>query len=365
MKKLLAMLLAVTMVAGLALTGCGDSKEEGNSGGDAKEGAIKSVGFICGNLGDKSFNDISYEGVKSAGEKLGITYKAVEYGTDKSKMEPTLLDSADAYDMIIFSGNEFLEILERHADEWPNTKFVCFDIEPGTEIKMSNVFAITFRQCESDYLAGVFAITLSDTKTVGFVGGMEAPVINDFLVGFIEGVQRADANGKVAMVYNGSYTDAPKAKEFSLMMVNNNNADVLHQVAGGAGLGVFQACQEKKIWGIGVDADQYEFFKDEKPEIAAVIITSAEKRVNVALETAITDTYNGTATYYGTREDWGIEKGVADLAQNDFYEANAPQACKDAVDAAREDVKSGKVKVTTGYGMEQEELNKRRNSVKP
>ena len=69
--------------------------------------------------------------------------------------------------------------------------------------------------------------------------------------------------------------------------------------------------------------------------------------------------------YKRQREDWGIEKGVADLAQNDFYEANAPQACKDAVDAAREDVKSGKVKVTTGYGMEQEELNKRRNSVKP
>ena len=364
MKKLLAMLLAVTMVAGLALTGCGDGKEEG-SGGDAKEGAIKSVGFIVGALGDKSFNDISYEGIKSAGEKLGITYKAVEYGTDKAKMEPALLDSADAYDMIIFSGNEFLEILERHADEFPDTKFVCFDIEPGTEIKMSNVFAITFRQCESDYLAGVFAMTLSKTKVVGFLGGMEAPVINDFLVGFIEGVQRVDANGKVALVYNGSYTDAPKAKEFSLMMVNNNKADVLHQVAGGAGLGVFQACQEAEIWGIGVDADQYEFFKDEKPEIAKVIITSAEKRVNVALETAITDTYNGTATYYGTREDWGVEKGVADLAENEYYKAQAPQECKDAVNAAREDIKSGKVKVTTGYGMAQDELNKRRDSVKP
>ena len=123
--------------------------------------------------------------------------------------------------------------------------------------------------------------------------------------------------------------------------------------------------REKGIWGVGVDADQYEFFKDEKPEIAKVIITSSEKRVNVALETAITDTYNGTATYYGTREDWGVEKGVADIAENDYYQKNAPQECKDAVNAAREDIKSGKVKVTTGYGMAQDELNKRRDSVKP
>ena len=353
MKKIGALLLALTLTAGMLLTGCGDSKEEGGAG-ENKEGTIKSVAFLAGALGDKSFVDISWAGVKAAGEKLGITHKAVEYGTDKSKMEPALLDSAETYDMVIFSGNEFLEYLYKYPDDFPDTKFVCFDIEPGTEIKMANVFAITFRQCESDYLAGAFAMTLSKTKVVGFLGGMEAPVINDFLVGFIEGVQRVDPNGKVALVYNGSYSDAPKAKEFCLMMVNQNKADVLHQVAGGAGLGVFQACQEAEIWGIGVDADQYEFF-----------ITSAEKRVNVALEIAITDTYNGTATYYGTREDWGIEKGVADLAQNEFYEANAPQACKDAVDAAREDVKSGKVKVTTGYGMEQEELNKRRNSVKP
>ena len=364
MKKIGALVLALTLTVGILLTGCGESKEGGGTG-ESKEGAIKSVAFLAGALGDKSFIDISYAGIKSAGEKLGLTYKAVEYGSDKSKMEPALLDSAETYDMVIFSGNEFLEYLYKYPDDFPNTKFVAFDIEPGTEIKMANVFAITFRQCESDYLAGAFAMTLSDTKVVGFLGGMEAPVINDFLVGFIEGVQRVNANGKVALVYNGSYSDAPKAKEFCLMMVNQNKADVLHQVAGGAGLGVFQACQEAGIWGIGVDADQYEFFKDEKPEIAAVIITSAEKRVNVALETAITDTYNGTATYYGTREDWGIEKGVADLAQNEFYEANAPQACKDAVNAAREDVKSGKVKVTTGYGMDQEELNRRRNSVKP
>ena len=226
MKKLLASLLAVTMIASLALVGCGDSKDKGtgDSSGDSK-GGIKSICFVTTNLGDKSFNDIANDGIVNSGKKLGLEYKVIEYGTDKSKMEPAFLDAAENFDMVFFSSGEQLELIQRHAEEFSDVKFVGFDIDPDKDPKFPNIFCITYAQNEGDFLAGALAMKISKTGVIGFVGGAEAPVINDFMVGYIEGALHAKADGKVAIAFVGDYTNAPKAKEFALLQITTNKPE--------------------------------------------------------------------------------------------------------------------------------------------
>ena len=148
-----------------------------------------------------------------------------------------LLDTAEAYDIVIFTGNEFVEALEQCYQDYTNTKFIGFDIDPDYDLKMENVFAITYMQHQGEFLAGALAQKMSSTGTIGCVMGMESVGINDFLVGYIQGSTYANPNGKVASSYIGSFSDTTKAKELALVQVQQNRADVLHQVAGGAGLG--------------------------------------------------------------------------------------------------------------------------------
>ncbi|ERI97284.1 MULTISPECIES: BMP family ABC transporter substrate-binding protein [Eubacteriales] len=363
MKKQMAIFLSLVTAGSILLTGCGDQKGASSKSGDG-DSEIKSVAFVTGALGDKSFADLAWAGVKKAGEDYGIEAKAVEYGSDKAKITPTLLDTAEAYDIVIFTGNEFVEALERCYQDYPNTKFIGFDIDPDYDLKMENVFAITYMQHQGEFLAGALAQRMSSTGTIGCVMGMESVGINDFLVGYIQGSTHANPNGKVASSYIGSFSDTTKAKELALVQVQQNRADVLHQVAGGAGLGVFSACQEKGIWGIGVDADQREFFVDSQPQIADTILTSMTKRNDTSLYKTIGETIKGE-TPYGTKVKWGVKEGIIVLAENDYYQKNVPQETRDYIDGLEGEIAAGELKVETAYGMEQSRLVQLRDGVKP
>ncbi|WP_105203385.1 BMP family ABC transporter substrate-binding protein [Neobittarella massiliensis] len=361
MKKLTALLLASSMLLTAALTGCGDSDD----GGDSKKSEIKSIVYVTSNLGDKSFADISWKGVQEAGEELDIDVKVIEYGTDsKSKMEPTLMDAADTYDLVLFSQGEMLEILEKHAEEYPTKRFIAYDIDPNYDNKLSNCFCINYVQSEGEYLAGALAMKMSQSKVIGFVGGADGVLIGDFMVGYIQGAQSVEPSGKVAVSFIGNYTDAPKAKELSNVQINTNKADVVHQVAAGAGLGVFQACQDAGCWALGVDADQREYFIDSDPELAKVILTSMTKRNDIALKEAITLAVKGELPF-GTLEKWGVKKGVVALAENDYYKEQVPADVQTYIDEQRQKIADGEIKVQSAYGMEQEELNSIRNNAKP
>ena len=197
------------------------------------------------------------------------------------------------------------------------------------------------------------------------MGSMEAVVIQDFMVGYIAGAVYADPNAKVAVSYIGNSQDSPKAKELAGIQINVNNADVLHQVAGAAGLGLFQACLENgKKWAIGVDADQRNYFLETDPELADVILTSMEKRTNVAVREAINKTYAGKLAY-GTLEKWGVAKKVTVLAENDFYKEHVPAEVQTYIDDLEEKVAAGKIEIDSAYGMDTETYNALRDSVKP
>ncbi|WP_105204968.1 BMP family ABC transporter substrate-binding protein [Neobittarella massiliensis] len=358
MKRVLAAVLALAVVAGGTLTGCGEKEKTG------KKDEKMSAAFICANLGDKSFNDIAWEGFKKAETELGMDIKVVEYGAEKSKMEPALVDVAEKYDIVAFEGGEFTEILEKHYEEFPDTKFVGFDIDPTYQVKMPNYFAINYMQNQGDYLAGALAAKMSQTGVIGFVGGAEVVVINDFLLGYVEGAQHADANVKVATAYIGDFVNSPKAKELTQVQMTQG-ADVLHQVAGAAGLGLFEACAEKTgIWAIGVDADQREYFAESNQKVADVILTSMLKRNDIAIFNILKETAEGKAQY-GTLKRWGVKEGVTVIVKNDFYRQNVPQETQVYIDELEGQIAAGEITMDTAYGMQQEQFISIRESVKP
>ena len=363
MKKIGAVSLACLLAASALLSGCGKSNDKGDassSGGSE----YKSIGYVCSALGDKSFTDLSWSGIQRTASDLGMTAKAIEWGTDKSKMEPCIRDAAESYDIVLFNGNEYVEILQRIHTDYPDVKFIATDMTPTLEWDIPNLFGVNSKQHQGDFLAGALAQKMSKTGTIGLVAGTDTVSINDFIIGYVQGSLQANPSGKVAHSFIGSYTDTAKAKELALVQISQSKADIIHQVAGGAGLGVFEACKDKGLWGIGVDADQREFFIDTKPEIADVILTSMQKRNDITMAKAIKDTVEGTAEY-GKLYKWGLKEGITVLAENDYYKAQVPQETQDYIGGLSAKIASGEIEVKMVYGMDQNEYVTFRDSVKP
>ena len=361
MKRVLALILAITMLGSLALTGCGDSdgKDDGK--------AFTSVANITGNLGDKGFADIAWQGVQNFAEENDVEAKCIEYGTDNSKLQSILLDAASTYDVVIGASNEGLEYVEEGiAADYPDVYFIYYDIAPDYEVQNDNVYCINYKQFEGDFLAGYLAVKMSATKHVGFVGGQEATVICDFLVGYIDGALQADANAKVASAYIGNYTDTAKGKELANVQMQQNNCDIIHAVAGSGGLGVFAAMAENgaagKYWAIGVDADQYSFFAESDPDTAAYILTSSLKRNDIALEKILGETMEGSAEY-GTLVRYGAAENVTVLAENDYYKEKVPADIQQEITDLKG--KLGDMDIHCAYYMTQDEITELSNSVKP
>lgn len=362
MKRVLAIILSITIMSGFMLTGCGEKKEANSD----KE--IQKICIIVARLGDKSFSDIAWEGMQKFGKDSGLEVKAIEYGTDKTKIQPLLLDACDNYDVIVSANNEILEYLgDGIAAENPDKYFVCFDIAPNYEVKNDNIFCINYKQFEGDFLAAYIATKMSKTGKVGFVGGGEITVILDFMTGFIDGAVHANPNAKVAVSFVGNFADSAKAKELALVQIEQNNVDVIHQVSASAGLGVFEAVKEKnaaggKCWAIGVDADQREYFTSSNPELADVIMTSMLKRNDIALYDILDKTVKGTAAY-GTLARWGAAEGVTVLVDNEYFQKTIGTTLHGEYKELLGKVSD--MKIHSAYFMEQDAINDLRNSVKP
>lgn len=350
MKKLLALVLSLAMC--VSFVACG---EESTAANDNGEKTLK-VAAIVSNLGDKSFNDSANTGLSKAAEDFGLEYKCIEFGTDDSKAVPTLTETVEeGYDVIAFTNLAFgaaTDWLDEYAESYPDTTFLIYD-EYVWENTHDNVKLLKYRQSESDFLSGVIAGTMTESNVVGFVGGMDTPVIADFLVGFIDGVKYANPDAVVKTAYTESWSDAAKGKELALAQINEG-ADFIHAVAGASGNGALEAAQEKGVWGIGVDADQYELFKEAQPDLAKSIITSSLKDVGASLYTCVEEILNGT--FEGNGDRWfGMEDGAIGIAENENYKANVPQEVQDAVEEAKTKIASGEIKVSSYFDMTAEE----------
>lgn len=372
MKKLLAAMLALIMVATFVLTGCSSNDLE-NQKSNNGDGPLKIALLINGNLGDKSFFDSANEGLKQIKEKFEAETKVIEIGPDQMKWESALADiSEENWDIIICGTWQMREYLEKIAPEHSEKKYILFDAAVDYEKSdFENVYSINYKQNEGSFLAGALAakVTSSDMalvneeKIIGFVGGADTPVINDFLVGYIRGAQYVDPEVKVAISYIADFFDTAKGKEMALAQYNQK-ADIVFPVASQAGLGALDAAKSEQGYAIGVDSDQSMLFKDLDEEKANLILSSVLKRVDNSLVRAIELETQGKLQW-GTAESLGLKEESVGLAKNELYDKNVPEDFKALIEELSQKIISGEIEVESALGMETETLNDIRNSVKP
>ncbi|MCE3203169.1 BMP family ABC transporter substrate-binding protein [Paenibacillus sonchi] len=376
-KNVLALLLLAVMVL---VTACGSNssgnKNAANTGTNAEGGEaaagdkLKVVLLIPGTLGDKSFFDAANSGLQKVKDELGAETKVVEMGADKTKWEPTFNDiAAEDWDVVISGGSEITEMFNATAEANPDKKFINYDTD--IEEAPENMYNMSYSTNEVSFLAGAVAAlaTQSDMpnankeNVIGFVGGMDIPGINAFLVGYIQGAQYVDPDVKVAVSYAGDFVNPAKGKELSLIQYNSG-VDVIFNVAGGTGLGIFDAAKEKTKYAIGVDSDQAMLLKDTDSEKANLIVTSAIKKIDMAILGAVKKLQDGTLEM-GKRDVLGfVEDGVG-IAENDIYKNVFPADLQAKVEEVKQKLINKEITVDNAMGMETSEVEAIRNAVKP
>jgi basic membrane protein A len=350
MKRKMLFVVSMLLVLSMLLTACGTKATETAAPTQATVAEIKVVNLINGVLGDKSFFDSANRGMEQVMKDYPqVKVKTIEAGIDPAKWQAALEDAAanEEYDVMILGTYQMSEFLQIVAPKYPEKKFIIYDVSVDyTVCDCKNVYSITYLQNEGSYLAGVFAGLVSQTKVIGVVGGQDIPVINDFIVGYEQG---AKANGVTEVIkqYAGGWNDPAKGKELALAMYQQG-ADIVFQVAGGTGVGVFQAAQEMGKYAIGVDSDQATIINDTNPEQAPFIITSMKKNVDNSLYRAMKMYIEGTLPF-GTMEALGVAEGGVGLAENQWFDAVATPEIKAALETAKADLLAGKITVDTVF----------------
>jgi len=362
MKKIIPLCLAIIMAIGLV--GCtGDAAPAQVGAGD--DGQVSVALLIAANLGDMSFNDSAHRGVLRAQEELGVAIRVVEDNNDPARWESTLLAMAEEGHNIIIGANNYQVYIERHADSFPNTVFVLFDSEVNWDLgEFANVNCIIYKQNEGSFLGGYLVGSLSESGIVGFLGGMDIPIINDFLVGFVEGAQHANPDIRVITVYSNDFQDSARGKELAFAMINQG-ADYKFNVAGGTGIGMIEAASERGTRVLGVDSDQAEAFREAgRYDLAEVITSSVLKNVDWSLFRAIYNYVNDTLVL-GATEFLGIAEGGMGLADNEFFRAQVPVDLVARIEALEESILNGNIVIGTALGPDAVDVVTLRNSVSP
>ncbi len=378
MKKFISVVLASVMVVAMA-AGCSSSEKpaetpaETTEEGEGETGKVYNVcNLVNGNLGDKSFFDSAEAGLKELQDAGRIKYNTIEMGgstEDQAKWQSYLeeVSASGEYDIIICGTYQMPDYLKNVAEAYPDQKYIIYD---DTTYQLPNVLNLSYKQNDLGYLVGVFAGSLTkdtsfaninEDNVIGFVGGVDSPVINDFLYGYILGAQSVNPDVKVDTRYVGNYIDPAKGKELAESMINDNNCDVIWGVAGNSGNGAVEAAQETgKAYFIGVDSDQEVTLSE---ELAAITLTSGLKNINQSL-IWVFDELDAGNEHWGEHVTLGINEGGVGMVTDKNF-TTVPQSVQDAVNKASEDVTSGAVTVPTAIGDETGAVEELRESVKP
>ena len=279
----LAALVAVAVLAGACGSSSGSSSS--SSGGSSKPGSNFKIGLVTdiGGLNDKGFNHLAYVGLQRAARQLGVQVR-VEQSTSGSDYVPNLTTlAAQHYNLVIANGFLMDGAIKEVAKQFPSINFAIIDDAPSPS--PPNVLGLLFKEQESGYSAGYLAALMSKTHVVSTVGGQKLPAVDHYIAGFQAGAKAAYPSTTALNDYSNSFTDNAKCKSLALNQIAQHS-DVVFAVAGGCGLGALSAAQEKGVWGIGVDADQ--------SYLGSYILTSAIKKVDVAVYDTIQSVINGT-----------------------------------------------------------------------
>ena len=375
MKKALSVVLAAAMC--LSLTACGAKAEETEAAAETEaaveteaaaeteaaeaeteaaksEDPVRVCIVYTGNLGDKSYNDSCNAGAEKAVAELGIELKSLE-GTTAEEWESNLLAACEeGYDLVIGASSNIADYIVKHGPNYPDTKFAVID----TTVDLPNVESISFAQNQGSFLAGAAAAmftTMTDVpnvnedKVIGWVGGMDIPVLHDFYTGYEQGAKYIDPDVKILQAFAGTWNDPLKGKELTLAQFEQG-ADIVMNVASGTGAGILEAAKEADKYAIGVDLNQ----DNDQP---GHVLTSMVKRVDNAcylvIDSVVNGTFEGGSTKYLTLNDGGVsltDFSVMKEALGDKF----PQEILDKVEELSEKIISGEIVVENyeGFGPE-------------
>jgi basic membrane protein A len=292
--------------------------------------------FDSGGKDDRSFNAAAFRGVTRAAKDFPILLRDAEPG-DPASLEPAMRAFAEVhYDLVIGIGFAQTPIVEAVAKDYPDVRFAIID---GVS-NLPNVASLIFKEHEGSYLVGMIAARKSKTGVLGFVGGMDVPLIHKFATGYEEGARAVDPQIQVIQNYVGvteaAWNNPGKGKELALAQYGKG-ADVIFAAAGNSGLGVFDAAEQSKKFIIGVDSNQNWV----KP---GYVLTSMVKRVDNAVYQIIADLVAGK--FQGGIHVYGLEDGGIGYAVDQYNEKLIPKDVIAEVEAAKQRIIRGEIKVT-------------------
>lgn len=337
-KKPLAAFLAAACIAA-ALAGCGTPSGRDTENSTAHIGII----FTQAGLGGNSFNDLALEGVKRAAEELGITYDQVEPKSvaDEEIIQDEMASSGE-YDLIICVGDEQVDALNNVAAVYTDQHFALLDATS----QLGNVASYSCKAQEGSFMVGALAVLakqeqidsrLSDSSTVGFIGGVDNPLINQFAAGYQAGASYVNPDITVLTDYVGGFNDPTTARTIANTFYEKG-ADVIFHASGASGMGLFQSAEEKGFISIGVNLNQNTIAPD-------YIMASMLKRLDNCAYHAIASVVNGT--YTGENQLLGLSDGGVDFTV-EGSNIQVPENVLQKLDEIRERVTAGEIEVPSG-----------------
>ena len=289
--------------------------------------------YDLGGKFDKSFNEAAFNGAKKWAEETGGTFKELEMQSEAQREQALRQLAESGANPIVMTGFAFGDTLNTVAPDFPDTKFAIIDMV----VEQPNVKSVVFTEHEGSYLVGMMAALASKTGTVGFIGGMDIPLIRRFGCGYAEGVKAVNPDATVVLNMTGTtpaaWNDPVKGAELAKAQ-KSQGADVIYAAAGGTGIGVLQAAADEGILSIGVDSNQNHLHPGK-------VLTSMTKRVDNAVYNAFNDGEAMTAglTVMDLKAD-----GVG-YAMDDNNAALVTDEMKAKVEEATAKIKSGELKV--------------------
>ncbi len=291
--------------------------------------------YDMGGKFDKSFNEAAYNGAEVWKSKSGSNYRDFEI-QDEAQREQAVRRFADEGDNpVIATGFAYSSILDAVAPEYPDTTFVTID----GWVEQPNVLNVGFKEYEGSYLVGIMAAMKSESGKIGFVGGMDIPLIQRFACGYVQGAKAANPDIEVFQAMTGTtasaWNDPVKGGELAKAQIDQG-ADIIYHAAGGTGIGVLQAAADAGVYGIGVDSNQNGLQPGH-------VLTSMLKRVDVAVDNAMTQAAEGSLE----PGVWslGLAEGGVDYAMDENNKDLVTEDMIKAVEEAKASIIAGDIEV--------------------
>jgi len=293
------------------------------------------VVFDVGGKSDKSFNQSVYEGAEKFRQETDTAYEGVQLSNDSQPEQVLSSLAEEGFSPIIAAGYDQAEAMDKVAAAHPDLQFAIIDMV----VDQPNVASVIFREQEGSYLVGILAAMASETGKIGFIGGMDIPLIHRFACGFVGGVKSVNPDAVILQDYIGTTSDAWQSPEIGAELASaqlGQGADVLYHAAGGSGVGVLEAAAEAGKLGIGVDSDQNGLFPNQ-------VLTSMLKHVDVATYDILKAGMDGS--FAAGLQNLGLAEGGVGWALDQYNETLITPEMKAAADTAATAIVAGDLKV--------------------